>query len=91
MVWRKLSASRTCVGSTERIAANVQLRRANERAERLVATLDDEVGAGRERRLGRARRGRKCKMPAVGLVDDQRHAARVANVGDAPSSLAARP
>ena len=59
--------------------AEVQDRRLGDRADDLVHRGEDHVGAALERRR-RQRRG-EVQVRAPGLVDDQRHAARVRDLG----------
>ena len=61
-------------------AAEVQHRRLGQAADDLVGRGDDEVGAAGERVGGQV--GVEVQVRAPGLVDDERHAARVGDLGE---------
>ena len=77
--WRARARARP---AREGAAARVHHRRLRERAQRLVRRLHRHVRAARERRRGggrrRGRRAEEAEVRAVRLVDDERHAARLA-------------
>jgi hypothetical protein len=59
----------------------MQLRRPNERTERLMATLDGDISTTGKRRLRPTAR-QKAKMSAMGFVHDQGHTTAVAHLRD---------
>ena len=77
---RVTARSRIALVDAIAAVAEVEDRRLGDRADDLVGRGEDDVGAALERAAGQ-RRG-EAQVRAPGLVDDQRHAARVGDLGE---------